>query len=395
MKSITYYNQYPTVFIHGFTGFGPDNGLNRYYRYWGSFTKDLMKELGKRGYEVYNPSLGPFNSMWDRCCDLYAYLFGGTADYGKVHSEKNGHARYGRTYPGVLKDLGGEGNHKKFNLVGHSFGGPTVCLFSSLLYSGAQEEIDGTPEEELSPLFKGGHGELLHTVTTLSGTNNGTSLIEFIGEPLQKLCGSALMTICATLSETKAMQFYDFKTDHFGIMGNSADIKENKLTNPISKWSEIRAYAESDDNIFKEMGVEFSRNMAEKYYEMIPSVYYFARRACRTHTLPSGRHMFNVNMNPLFYLTSPIIGRYKNKRHGIDESWFPNDGCVPIRGMNPPENMPQVEWIEGMTFESGLWHTMPIEDKDHQSFAGMLEPRFKYFNYYSDMLELFRTLPDA
>lgn len=395
MKSKTYYNQYPTVFIHGFIGFGPDNGLNKIYRYWGSFTKDLMKELEKRGYEVYNPSLGPFNSMWDRCCDLYAYLFGGTVDYGKVHSEKNGHARYGRTYPGVLKDLGKDGNHKKMNLVGHSFGGPTVCLFSSLLQSGAKEEIEGTPDGELSPLFKGGQGELLHTVSTLSGTNNGTSIIEFIGEPLQKFCGAVIMAAGAAISESKAAQFYDFKADHFGIMEDPAGIKESKLVNPLDKWRQIREYAESDDNIFKEMGVAFSRMMADKYYTMIPSAYYFARRACRTHALPSGKQMFNVNMNPIFYPMSPIIGRYTNKKMGIDESWFRNDGCVPLPGMNPPENMPQVEWIEGMPLKPGLWHAMPVEDKDHQSFAGMLEPRYKYFNYYTDMLELFRMLPDA
>jgi len=170
-------NKYPTVLIHGFFGFGESDMIDKFMHYWG-FRPDrnVAKHLVKTGHEVFYPSLGPFNSSWDRSCILYAYLFGGRVDYGKVHSEKYGHARYGRTYPGVLKDWGKPGNHAKINIVGHSFGGPTVITFANLLTRGNAEEVAGTPADELSPLFKGGQGDLLHTVTTLTGVNNGTTL---------------------------------------------------------------------------------------------------------------------------------------------------------------------------------------------------------------------------
>ena len=115
----TVQNNYPTIIVHGFLGVceGKYNYFNYIFRYFGGFTGDVVKSLNKRGYEVYLPGLGAFAPVWDRCCDLYAYIFGGTVDYGKVHSEKYGHARYGRTYPGVLKDLGTPGDHAKVTLL--------------------------------------------------------------------------------------------------------------------------------------------------------------------------------------------------------------------------------------------------------------------------------------
>ena len=49
------------------------------------------------GIHTVAPSMGPFTSAWDRACEVYAQLVGGTVDYGKAHSEKYGHERYGRT----------------------------------------------------------------------------------------------------------------------------------------------------------------------------------------------------------------------------------------------------------------------------------------------------------
>ena len=49
--------------------------------------------------------------------------------------------------------------------------------------NGCQEEVECTPANELSPLFVGGKGNLIHTVTTLSGVNNGTT---FASAPFNK-----------------------------------------------------------------------------------------------------------------------------------------------------------------------------------------------------------------
>lgn len=95
-------NHYPIVMVHGLFGWGGTEvlGLN----YWGGFSS-LRDILNNAGYEVYTPSIGPVASNWDRACELYAYLVGGTVDYGAYHSATNGHDRYGRTFPGVLPEL--------------------------------------------------------------------------------------------------------------------------------------------------------------------------------------------------------------------------------------------------------------------------------------------------
>ena len=177
------YNNYPTIFVHGFLGWGSEDDIDKVIHYWGATrNRDLLAHLREEGFECYNPSVGPFNGVWDRACELYARLMGGRVDYGKVHSEKYGHERYGRTYPGILKDWGTPGNHAKINLVGHSFGGPTVRMFAELIANGSEAERNGTPEEELSGLFKGGNANMIHTVTTLSGVNNGTTYDDLHGQ---------------------------------------------------------------------------------------------------------------------------------------------------------------------------------------------------------------------
>ena len=103
--------RYPNIFIHGLYGWGSDDGIDSTLPYWGSGENNVIEFLRAHGYECYYPSLGPFNSAWDRACILWAYLFGGQVDYGKVHSKKHGHARWGKVYPGVLKDLGTTEEH--------------------------------------------------------------------------------------------------------------------------------------------------------------------------------------------------------------------------------------------------------------------------------------------
>ena len=116
-------NHYPIVLVHDLFGWGGTEvlGLN----YWGGFSS-LRDILNNAGYKVYTPSIGPVASNWDRACELYAYLVGGTVDYGAYHSATNGHARYGRTFPGVLPELNNPDSELKVHLVGHSMGGETI-----------------------------------------------------------------------------------------------------------------------------------------------------------------------------------------------------------------------------------------------------------------------------
>lgn len=392
MNQTKVYNDYPTVFIHGFLGCGMDNGFSKIFNYFGSFTKNLELEMGKYGYEVYVPSLGPFNGLWTRVCELWTYLVGGTVDYGKVHSEKFHTERYGRTYPGVLKDLGQPGKHAKVNLVGHSFGGPTVCLFASMLESGWEEERAGTPEEELSPLFQGGHGSWLHTATTISGTNNGTSACDAIGRPLRTVASAAIYGLGVLYGDTDLVKFYDFQNEHYHLM-TAPGRHSHHFTSPLDKKAEIKNLIESDEDIMWNMTVEFSKDLA-KSYVMIPTAYYFNRRGRKTHHWRT-MEIPDKGINPIFLATAPIISLYRNKRLGIDKSYAASDGVVPTVCQGHPEGSPFKEWKEGEEFVPGIWQEMPVEPKDHEAFAGMFYPAGPFYRYYRTMLQGFRELPDG
>lgn len=56
-------NDYPIVLIHGFFGWGNDEMGN--YHYWGG-QKDIQKTLEENGFTVFNVSVGPISSNWDR-----------------------------------------------------------------------------------------------------------------------------------------------------------------------------------------------------------------------------------------------------------------------------------------------------------------------------------------
>ena len=393
----TVQNNYPTIIVHGFLGVceGKYNYFNYLFNYFGGFTGDVVRDLNQMGYEVYLPGLGAFAPVWDRCCDLYAYIFGGTVDYGKVHSEKYGHARYGRTYPGVLKDLGTPGDHAKVNLVGHSFGGPTLCLFSSLMEQGAAEEVAGTPADELSPFFKGGQGHLLHTVTTLNGTNTGTTLVQMLPRSVRNGAMAAIDAVVVATGRSAFAKVIDFKMDEWGLTVDPDEAKEG-FQNPLDYKDLIKKNIEGDENMFHQMSVEYSRQLAAERFCISPKTYYFAERCVRTHPNSSGKHNPNLtNTMPLFDLTAPIIGRYTNKSMGIDESWFPNDGMVPLPSQGAPENMPSKDYSEGVAIEPGIWYNMPVTDNDHESMVGMFVNNDKTTNRFKKILDRSKYLPDA
>ena len=46
-----------------------------------------------------------------------------------------------------------------------------------------------------------------------------------------------------------------------------------------------------------------------------------------------------------------------------------SDGIVNVAGMGAPYGHPSMEWIPGMEFKPGIWHEMPVEDKDQSERA--------------------------
>ncbi len=394
-----YYNAYPTVFVHGFLGWGSEDKIDSTVHYWGATkNRDLLAHLREEGYEVYNPSVGPFNSAWDRACELYARLLGGRVDYGKVHAEKYHHHRYGRTYPGILKDWGQPGDHAKINLIGHSFGGPTVRMFADLIANGNQEEIEGTPQEELSPLFLGGHPEWIHTVTTLSGVNNGTTYDDLHGEKGMEAITLAMLNHIARLGDSHLRLLKDYHMDQWELMDDPTLGGKFRQHLPAARYKKIKKFLNNQlDNIGYEMSLEGMHEINEKI-QPSSNVYYFARRACRTHPNKKGNQVPDRNMSAFCDLPGLLSGKYRNedlKKYGFNEKWLFNDGFVNTIGLSAPLNEPYIDWNPTVSLRPGVWFNMPVEDKDHMSWMGFGEKTTVLYRYYDDMLELFRLLPDG
>ena len=80
-------NDFPIVLIHGFMGWGPDEMGS--YNYWGG-KNDFVKDLEKQGHVVFELSVGPVSSNWERAIEAYYQLKGGQVDYGKKHADRYG-----------------------------------------------------------------------------------------------------------------------------------------------------------------------------------------------------------------------------------------------------------------------------------------------------------------
>ena len=374
-------NKYPTVFVHGYIGWGEGDPIADHLGYWGQGKKNILAHLSSEGYEVHAPALGPYTSTWDRSCELYAYLFGGRVDFGKVHSEKYGHDRYGATYEGVLKDLGKTEAHTKINLIGHSFGGPTVKVFTELMCRGFQEEIDGTDPEDLSPLFAGGHGDLIHSCTTLSGVNNGTTF-DMLSRPVLWLATVGVlsneMLLGAPLEKERRLRL-----EHYGISG------------PKSAKGILQYAHNTWDTATFEMTPPFAEKL-NAGQDTNPHIYYFAHRAdCSKKFLGKRRLPAFRDTSAACRVTSLIMGCYLPPKFHVNPAWYPNDGFVNVLGQSAPFNAPQQDGEFGMEFQPGKWYNMPIIRGDHLWWNGIEAKKKELFAYYDRMLSMLQELPDA
>lgn len=333
--------------------------------YWGHKNNNLVTYFKSKGYEVYYPSLGPYNGAWDRACILWAYLFGGRVDYGKVHSAKKGHARYGATYPGVLKDLGKSKAHAKIDLFGHSFGGATVKEISNLFTQGDKAERESG---EHSPLFDGGHGDLLHTVTTLSGVNNGTT-----AATLANRFGASLVTISAVmLTEDNDAKSYDKMLDQWTGTKVSRTVKYSK--NIL-------------DNIAAEMDVDMTQLVVNPNQVVNPGTYYFAMRAAKSPAEMSGSCKYCGYLMDVYPPTAGVKYNYDWL------SWYRNDGFVNLAGQSAPFNQKFTDGFwNGTEFKPGIWYNMPEKSEDHLFWCGHSGYIHDLYSEFDKILKLYDRL---
>ncbi|MBO5999402.1 MAG: hypothetical protein J6P87_06910 [Lachnospiraceae bacterium] len=357
------------IFVHGLSGWGSYDDTYRRMPYWGMRGGDLMAFLRDKGYDCYAASVAPRGSAWDRACELYAQIAGCRTDYGRAHSEKYGHERYGRDFSSC--PLIPEFNDKtRLVLLGHSFGGATVRLFASLLAEGDKEE-QAYGNEDLSPLFRGGLGERVHSIVTLAAPTNGTTSYDMFRDPS-----------------------FDIDKVKIPLWSRILVRMMSAGTTPVRDSRDPRDYADHD------MRIDNAAALNERI-GMIPSAYYFAVPCSSTKRLEkkgSGSAVYypvRSKTEPLYFARGVQMGVYKGKTEGgriIEETWRENDGLVNTLSAAAPFGAPSKP-LDRQDIRPGIWNVFPVYNGDHMSLQGGLMIRNDIRGFYSDLLEMLSSLP--
>ena len=361
---------YPYIFVPGMAGWGETSKLNAVLPYWGFAQFDIVENVRKLGFEAYAASVAPLGSAWDRACELYAQLAGGRVDYGKAHSEKYGHARYGKTFDRPLFAGWGEpdadGDVRKIHLICHSFGGVTARIMSYLLANGSAEERAATTDGSLSPLFAGGHGGRIFSITTYSAPHDGTDMEHALGHPLSDLVAGAYFFANYVSANTPLRSVYDVQLEHFNI---------GKKTRSLG-LHEIHTIKKSGDTVFYDVDVDGSRRINRAICAQ-DDVYYFSFPVCGTSAKGEHKQTPSKAMLPGLRLFADLIGRYRETTpHGnvCDDAWLPNDGVVNTLSARAPSSEPSVEYQKDKPTPKGVWNVMPTLVGDHGSVVGWFRP---------------------
>lgn len=372
---------YPFVGVLGFWSWGPFKKAYDKLPYFGFFTGDnWIKSFNMSGFEVASADVSPLGSAWDRACELYAQLTGSVVDYGRAHSEKYGHPRYGEDYSGRAL-VGKWDSVNKINLICHSFGGPTAALFTSILEYGSDEEKAVTTDGTLSPFFEGGKGSYIYSETTLAGAFNGTSLV----------CGAQAIND-TVLYLRKFFPLYKF--DPFCKALELVAAAFEKITDGETPDPDTGLF-----DMVPQNSVELN-----KMIKTVPSVYYFTAPCSTVRKARDGEFIpdFKVT-DPFFALQAEILGKTDYTFPGgmtLGSEWKENDGLVNTFSEFGPMNeeithlhRAPSEQLAAEDFEPGRYYAFETYRGSHNSLTGgTVRPNPSAKFYFLEIMKFINSL---
>lgn len=392
-------SNHPFVFVHGMMGWGEDKKFYKGLPYWGMVTGNYPRRMREKGYEVYTPSVSPLGSAWDRACELYANLTGSTVDYGVAHSKEKGHNRFGETFPeAMLPDWTPE---RSIHLLGHSFGGPTMRMFVELLRNGSPEERAATPAGQLSPLFEGGHGDLVKSITSISGPFDGITFPHALPRLVDGGLTYGIPMVASIIGNVGSGRVYDFQMSQWGITA----VKEGvRFARDMLNMKAIRHFAKAKDNVFADIHIPQAAELNKKL--SVPAEQYLF--AVTGNGTKKGKNGNWVKAPIMIFAFAPFaysLGKFPDQTIAgvkISEGWRQNDGIVPVESGRHPTTEPWCEWedVKNQPIQKGIWHALPTVPGDHGtviggsiSFIGKKRGQ-RFLNAYDFWMDYLDKLPD-
>ena len=392
-------SNHPFVFVHGMMGWGEDKKFYKGLPYWGMVTGNYPKRMREKGYEVYTPTVSPLGSAWDRACELYANLTGTTVDYGAAHAKKYGHNRFGETFPEAM--LPNWTPERSIHMLGHSFGGPTMRMFAELLRNGSAEERAATPEGQLSPLFEGGHGDLIKSITSISGPFDGITFPHALPKLVDGGLTYGLPAVASIIGNMGSGRVYDFQMSQWGITAVKDGVR---FARNMLNLKAIRNFAKAKDNVFADIHIDQAAEI-NRFLSVPKEQYLFAVTGDGTKKGKNGNYVKAPIMIFAFAPFAYSLGKFPDTTIAgvkVDEGWRKNDGIVPVESGRHPTTEPWCEFedVKDNPIQKGIWHALPTVPGDHGtviggsiSFIGKKRGQ-RFLNSYDYWMDFLDKLPD-
>ena len=386
-------SSYPVILVPGVLGYGDDVKLSKVMPYFGTMSASAAKTIRSLDIPCLTATFTPAAGIWERTCELYAQIAGGTVDYGAAYSKRNGIPRYGKTYDGFVEDWGKLnefGKYNKVTLVAHAFGAPVARMLAYLMAFGSQkEQAEGG---DVSPLFLGGNSKAVHAVVTLAGNNDGTTLIQALEDKMpgatQKLTDLFFKMkgdyytdedVEEYLQKSRSNMFYEMGLD--GMADFNKRIEPNPDTYDFAYSAEAtRDYARL---LPKRKIGKYENPFTSKSYQR-------SMKNKRELTLPDLRHG-GLPVAP----TAALIGTYKNYLSDAPLAtpvMHPNDGLINTDNTLAPSTEAARAYRSVNDCYPGEWYQMPIWEGNSLGYLGVFQRPDKYRDFYIDMMKIICNL---